>query len=44
MRSVVDLDIRRIAASSLQGLTWQELEQAMKGWIRDLRTVVSDAD
>ena len=40
MRSVVDLDIRRMAAASLQGLTWPELEQAMKGWIRDLRTVV----
>lgn len=40
MRSVVDLDMRRIPAAAVQGLPWADLERLLKAWVRDLRTVV----
>ncbi|GJP70246.1 hypothetical protein CLOP_g1210 [Closterium sp. NIES-67] len=39
-RSVDALDIKRVLTSSLEEMTWQQLEALMKGWVTDMRAMV----
>ncbi|CAI7919633.1 unnamed protein product [Closterium sp. NIES-53] len=39
-RSVDALDIKRVLTTSLEEMTWQQLEALMKGWVTDMRAMV----